>query len=120
MKQPRENDNAYLDFIRQLPCCICGDSTTTEAAHIRFADRRAAKRPTGMGEKPSDVWALPLCGRHHREQHTMNERKFWIGKGLDPIFIALALNRVRGNIDDASQIVGCSIPAPLMAGERNR
>ena len=101
----REKDAAYLDFIRSLPCIICGDNTSTEAAHIRFADRRAAKRPTGMGEKPDDVWTLPLCGRHHREQHSMGEHSFWNIQGIDPIFLALALCHARDNRDRAEQIV---------------
>jgi Protein of unknown function (DUF968) len=94
----------YLDFIRSLPCVICGDNTTVEAAHIRFGDRRAAKRPTGMGEKPDDRWALPLCGKHHRKQHEIGERLFWYLSG-DPIFVAMALQLNTGNRDAAEQII---------------
>jgi len=101
----RQKSDAYLSFIRLLPCVICGDNTSVEAAHIRFADPRAAKRPTGMGERPDDVWALPVCGDHHRLQHTANERLFWERAGIDPIFIALALNRIAGNCELGTVIV---------------
>lgn len=49
------------------------------------------KRPTGLGEKPDDKWAMPLCSEHHREQHSMGEREFWEGYGIDPIRNCLAL-----------------------------
>jgi hypothetical protein len=95
----------HLKFIRSLPCLVCADNTTTEAAHIRFADTRAAKRQTGMGEKPDDSWAVPLCGNHHRIQHTMNEREFWRSGGMDPILVALALWRISG--DHAAGTIIC-------------
>jgi hypothetical protein len=49
------------------------------------------KRSTGMAEKPSDWWAVPLCGKHHREQHAMNERAFWKVFNVDPIRVAAFL-----------------------------
>jgi len=90
-KQPREHDKRHLDFIRSLPCCICQDNTSTEAAHIRTGNLAYGKSPTGMQEKSSDKWALPLCGRHHREQHTMNEIAFWKQYGIDPFMLAITL-----------------------------
>lgn len=89
-KQPRVYDDAYLDYIRSLPCCICGDDTSTEAAHLRVGSINDGKRPTGFGEKSSDRWALPLCGRHHREQHTMNEAEFWASYGINPFLLSMS------------------------------
>jgi hypothetical protein len=88
-RTPREHDDAYLKFIAQQPCCICGDNTTVEAAHLRVGSINGGKRETGMAEKSSDKWALPLCGRHHREQHSMNERVFWASYGIDPFALSL-------------------------------
>ena len=88
----RLKSTIHIQRVRQLPCCICGDSTTTEAAHVRFADPRVGKFITGIGTKPSDAFTVPLCNRHHREQHDLgDERKFWSLYDLDPILIALAL-----------------------------
>jgi hypothetical protein len=98
-KNPRERNEKHLAFIRQLPCICCGNNIETEAAHIRFADRTVCKRPTGMAEKPDDAFVLPMCGRCHREQHTMNEREFWKRKGIDAIKAALALWYWTGDVD---------------------
>lgn len=87
----RQRDEQYLDWIRQQPCCICGDDVTVEAAHLRVGSINDDKSPTGMGEKSSDKWALPLCGRHHREQHAAgNEMAWWSSYGINPM--ALAMN----------------------------
>lgn len=89
-REPRQRDNKHLDYIRSLPCCICG-GIDTEAAHIRSASWAYGKPHTGMAEKPSDKWALPLCNRHHREQHSMNELLFWARHGIDPFMLAITL-----------------------------
>jgi hypothetical protein len=36
---------------------------------------------------------VPLCGKHHREQHTMNEMDFWKCHGKDPFMIAILLRK---------------------------
>jgi Protein of unknown function (DUF968) len=92
-REPRERDEKHLDYIRSLGCCVCGDETSTEAAHIRTASLENGKIHTGMSEKPSDKWAVPLCNKHHREQHTMNELEFWKKHGIDPFMLAMTLRR---------------------------
>jgi hypothetical protein len=87
-RQPRIRDEAHLNFIRSQPCCICGTSPV-EAAHLRVGSIGNGKLPSGMAEKPSDKWTLPLCPRHHREQHSMNEREFWARHGKDPFALAM-------------------------------
>lgn len=88
-RDPRQRDERYLDWIRQQPCCICGFDGGVEAAHLRVGSINDGKRYTGMGEKPSDKWALPLCTYHHRMQHSMREQEFWSRYGLDPFALAL-------------------------------
>lgn len=91
-RQPREKSKKYLDYIRSLPCCICDDNTTTEAAHIRVGSIEHGKANTGMQEKSSDRWAVPLCGKHHREQHAGgDELAWWFSKGIDPFKLAMTL-----------------------------
>lgn len=103
-RQPRKHDAGHLQFIRGLPCVICGDDTTTEAAHVRMVDRTVAKPMTGIGIKPDDKFTLPLCGKHHREQHGMSEREFWQAHGIDPVKRALALYAVSGDHEAGEQI----------------
>lgn len=85
----RERDREYLAWLRTQPCVICGDNTSVEAAHLRVGSVNYGKPPAGMQEKSSDKWALPLCGKHHRESHSMNEREFWASYGLDPFALSL-------------------------------
>ncbi len=95
-RMPREKDNKHLDYIRSLPCCICGEDTTVEAAHIRTGAPEHDKPHTGMAEKPSDRWALPLCGKHHREQHAFgNELEWWKCHGLNPFALAIMLRSAK-------------------------
>ena len=64
---------------------MCRDDVSVEACHIRTAALGYGKFHTGLGEKPSDKWAVPLCGRCHREQHAFgDELKWWHSKGIDP------------------------------------
>lgn len=104
-RQPRQHDDRHLDFIRGLPCTVCLDNTSTEAAHIRMGDRRAAKEKPGIGEKPHDRWAVPLCSDCHREQHQYNERDWWSLHDRDPILIALALHSVSGDHEAGEAII---------------
>ena len=105
MKRPRVKDGAHLDFIRSLPCCCCGDNTSTEAAHIRTGDLAYGKRNTGGSEKPSDRWTLPLCGNHHRDQHKGSEGLFWANKGINPYVLAMSLHGVSGDYEMATLIL---------------
>lgn len=92
-RRPRIKNDDYLDFIRSLPCCICHNDIETEACHIRFADESVGKRYVGKGEKPDDAWAVPMCGKHHRQQHVGDELEFWIYHNIGPLMLSLALWR---------------------------
>jgi hypothetical protein len=93
-RQPRLVDPSYLAWLRKLPCCACGRQPS-EAAHLRMGNLAIDKRPTGMGEKPSDFWATPLCSWCHRDdpqsQHNIGEKDFWVRLGIDPFALAIKL-----------------------------
>ena len=61
----------YLQWIRTLPCSVCGMTHTVEAAHTG---------PHGLSQKSPDWSAIPLCARHHRtgddSYHKLGPRKF--------------------------------------------
>ena len=68
--QPVRNPR-YLEWIRTLPCSVCHRTRGIEAAHTG---------PHGLGQKSSDMSAIPLCARHHRtgddSYHKLGPRKF--------------------------------------------
>ena len=105
-KRPRIKDAAHLEFLRELPCCACGNDVSTEAAHIRSGSLKYGKRPTGLGERPSDRWCLPLCSQCHREQHRGgNEMNFWTNKGKDPFVIAMTLFVNSGDHETCTKVL---------------
>ena len=69
-KKPVRNP-AYLRWIRGLPCIVCHSRWQIEAAHTG---------PHGLGQKSSDLSAIPLCVRHHRtgndSYHQLGPSKF--------------------------------------------
>ena len=100
--------SAHLAFIRLLPCVLCLNPISTEAAHLRMSDGRVGKKNSGIGQKPPDYFTLPLCSACHRAQHTMgNEGVFWNEHGIDPVLISLALFAcgVSGDNEQAEYII---------------
>jgi hypothetical protein len=69
-RQPPLRDRKHLDSLRDIPCLLC-NSLPSEPAHIRFGG------DGGIGQKPGDDAAIPLCHRHHDMQHRIGEAKFW-------------------------------------------
>jgi hypothetical protein len=91
-RQPRVEDAAWLAIVRKMPCLICG-RPGSDPAHLRSAAPQYGKRLTGMGEKSSDCWVLPLCRTHHEAQHRDgDELRWWARHGIaDPFAVAMAL-----------------------------
>lgn len=75
----------YLSFIRSRPCLVCEATLEIEAAHVRVGG------DGGVGLKPSDYRAVPLCHRHHAQQHRDGERTFWRWLGADPNAVIIHL-----------------------------
>lgn len=79
--------DAYRQFLRGRPCYLdghraggCGLAdpprrTPIEAAHV------GGTGTAGMGTKAADAYCIPLCQRHHDEQHgkigTFSQRGGW-------------------------------------------
>jgi len=62
-------DEAFLAFVRERPCVVCGDSAPSDPHHLDSGV---------MGSKGDDWTCVPLCRRHHREYHDQGER--WMRK----------------------------------------
>lgn len=102
--QRRIRDDAHLTWIKSLPSVISG-RYGCEAAHIRYGNPSYRKKRTGKGQKPDDAWTVPLTPQEHRDQHSMNERDFWLRHGIDPIDIARHLYEISGNTNRAKKII---------------
>lgn len=86
-RRPRKRDKRHKAAIAQLSCAVTGTPGPSEVAHVRFGDAAQGKPHTGMAEKPSDCWVVPLCAEMHRlnddAQHGANERQWWEARGFD-------------------------------------
>ena len=64
-----------------------------------------------MAEKPDDKWTVPLCRRHHDEQHNHgDELDWWALQGIDPFLLALSLHGASGDEEAAIQIIQLHAP----------
>ena len=55
----------YLDWIQGQPCIICG-SRETVPHHIRHI-----YWGSGVANKSHDYVSVPLCAKHHNDEHSM-------------------------------------------------
>lgn len=70
----------HLNWIRSLPCLVCGKWPPNQAHHLLTNVNR------GMGLKASDDYTLPLCMDCHSQLHLNgNERAFFESVDLDPL-----------------------------------
>lgn len=86
-KNPPALDKAYLQFIREQICAVYGNDCegVTEPAHIGT---------TGRGLKSPGYYTIPLCSKHHREQHSVGVLTFQANHLLN-VWEACAENLVR-------------------------
>jgi hypothetical protein len=101
LKETVATDPAYLAMVRCMPCVRCGDEPCREAAHVRMQSAAHDKRG-GIGKKPADKWAVPLCSwchtRDRDSQHQLGERAFWGRLGINPLLVCERLFAARGNL----------------------
>jgi hypothetical protein len=89
----------HLAFVRQLPCVACGRAAPSEAAHVRTGT------DGGVGVKPGDRYAVPLCASCHAKQHRIGELTFSSALRIDPINVALRLWAVSADIKAGERTV---------------
>jgi hypothetical protein len=89
----------HLAFVRQLPCVACGKAAPSEPAHVRTG------ADGGVGMKPGDRYAVPLCTTCHAKQHRVGELTFWSALRFDPLNVALRLWTVSADLEAGKRIV---------------
>src|SRR6516162_10804417 len=82
----------HLVFVCQLPCVACGKAAPSEAAHVRIGT------DGGVGRKPGDRYAVPLCAACHAKQHRIGELTFWSALRIDPLNVALRLWTISADV----------------------
>ena len=70
-KPRRVEDEAYLAYLRQLPCTAC-QKTPAEPHHLE-----------SRGSGGSDYTCLPLCREHHAEFHSRGNKTASATHGMD-------------------------------------
>jgi hypothetical protein len=89
----------HLNFIRQLACVACGRAAPSEPAHVRTGT------DGGVGTKPSDRYAVPLCTACHAKQHRVGELSFWSALRIDPLNVAFRLWIVSADLEAGERTV---------------
>ena len=89
----------HLAFLRQLPCVAYGKAAQSEAAHVRTGT------DGGVGVKPGDRYAVPLCTACHAKQHRLGELTFWSALCIDPLNVALRLWTVSPDLKAGARAV---------------
>lgn len=70
----------HLEYVRSLPCILCGNDYGVEAHHLLKPWRGSR----GMSLKAGDDNVVPLCHNHHRKLHeTGSEYKFFLNETGD-------------------------------------
>lgn len=92
-----KRDNKRLELIRSLPCCQCGASPRSQAAHSNFGIHGK-----GKGVKADDKYTIPLCHKCHASldqnlsQQTRQQQLDWFLEKLESI------NETLRRADDAA------------------
>jgi len=84
---------AHLAFVRQLSCVACGKAAPSDSAHVRTGT------DGGVGRKPGDRYAVPLCTTCHAKQHRIGELSFWSALRIDPVNVALRLWTISADVE---------------------
>jgi len=77
-------DPAYLAWIRDRPCALCGRPEGVVAHHEQAHGHGI------MGGKCADSRTIPLCPIHHHDRHLVG-RSWWNRWGKDPEAIIVRL-----------------------------
>lgn len=84
-KPRRIQDRDYLQFVRAHPCLIKQCWRKPSAHHVRFPGQG------GLGTKPSDFQTVPLCEKHHRQEHDLGRERFEAEHGLTLFVVIIGL-----------------------------
>lgn len=114
-KTKAAKSKGYLAFLHQLPCAVTG-VRIVEAAHVSMAAPQYGHYGRGKSSKAADRWALPLSPEQHRRQHSMSERGYWNGVGINPHILALTLWGLWSDMGEDAEPFAAAIINQHLAG----
>lgn len=91
-EETRVRSQGHLRWVRGFYCCVMGRAGHECAGNIE-AHHVKESMDGGMGVKPSDEFAVPLCSLAHAELHTSGETSFQAKHGVDLLAVAATLWR---------------------------
>ena len=59
----------------------------------------------GVGKKPTDRYAVPLCTTCHAKQHRIGELSFWSALRIDPLNVAFRLWTISADVEAGERTV---------------
>ena len=72
----------YRDFVKSLPCAVCGTTEGVEQHH----GIQLPGTIKGMALKNPEILSFPLCAMHHRNLHAnVEEFELWYGTQAEHI-----------------------------------
>jgi DNA recombination protein Rad52 len=75
----RVRNKEHLRAVAKEACLVCR-RRPSQAHHLKYL------QPRGLGLKPSDEFAVPLCRLHHRALHDAgDEQAWWRQQKVDPV-----------------------------------
>ena len=69
-KQPRLKSKKYINWVKSLPCCVCGTDQEITAHHL------IGHGTKGTGIKSDDRLTMPMCFEHHHQLHHYGHMRF--------------------------------------------
>lgn len=83
-RSDRWKSQTHCTFLRKFACSACHSESGIEVSHIRIGT------DGGLGRKPSDYYAIPLCKDYHTALHTDGEATFYRTAKIDAHALAEA------------------------------
>lgn len=107
-RQREGMDAKHLANVRQLPCLVCGNGTSTltliQAGVQPHHLLRSGER--GLSYKSADRWAIPLCFHDHNSLHAAGDEDAWLAEcGIDGRAVAAALWSERDDLEKMRRVI---------------
>lgn len=102
-----ERNAEYLAWVRTQSCCA---RSAAEGEECRGPVQAHHAGPRGLGQKCSDLEAIPLCSRHHREWHDCTGRFAGLSRAGRQAWATVAIEATRADHEAQQHFCSTEIP----------